>query len=352
MPQHHIHALGLPHRAAIHDVLVRYFQGIDAGRLCSCITALAIATVACGPGSAVGQSYPSKPIRLLVAYPPGGSTDINARVLAPKLGDSLGQQVVVDNRPGASGMIATTILAKSAPDGHTLMMVDTAHSANPALYRTMPYDTLKDFSAISLVTRIPMVLVVHPSLPANSVKDLVALAKSRPGNLNYASAGTGSPMFLVAELFKSATDINVVHIAYKGGGPALAELMGGQIPMLFISVTAGMPQVQAGRVRALGVTSLQRSPAHPKLPTIAESGVPGFEFYLWQAAIAPAGVPRAIITQLNNDIVAALGKADVRERLTGLGNELIGNTPAQATDFIRSEVELWRKTIKPELRIE
>src|SRR3972149_2204207 len=233
-------------------------------KLCSGIIALATATVACGAGSAVGQSYPSKPIRLLVAYPPGGSTDINARGLAPKRGDSLGQQVVVDNRPGASGMIATTIRAKAAPDGHTLMMVDTAHSANPALYRTMPYDTLKDFSAISLVTRIPMVLVVHPSLPANSVKDLVALAKSRPGNLNYASAGTGSPMFLVAELCKSATDINVVHIAYKGGGPALAELMGGQIPMLFISVTAGMPQVQAGRGRGLWGNTAPANPARPQ----------------------------------------------------------------------------------------
>jgi len=288
----------------------------------------------------------------MVPFAPGSATDTRGRIIGAKLTEMWGQSVIIENRAGAGGTILTDIVAKSQPDGYTLIIVSAAHAVNATLYSKLPYDTLKDFSAISLVTRIPMVLVVHPSVPANSVKDLVALAKSKPGNLNYASAGTGSPMFLVAELFKSATDINVVHIAYKGGGPALAELMGGQIPLLFISVTAGMPQVQAGRVRALGVTSLQRSAAYPKVPSIAESGVPGFEFYLWQAMIAPAGVPRAIITQLSNDIIAALGKADVRERLSGLGNELIGNTPAQATEFIRSEVELWRKIIKPEMRIE
>ncbi len=197
-----------------------------------------------------------------------------------------------------------------------------------------------------------MVLLVNPSLPVKSVKELIALAKSKSGQLNYASAGTGSAMFLVAELFKSATDIDVVQIAYKGGGPALAEVVGGQIPMAFISVLAGMPLANAGRVRALGVSSLQRSPMYPEVPSIAESGVPGFEFHLWQAMIAPAGVTRSIITRLNGDLNAVLGNADVKERLSGVGNELIGGTPERATEFIRAEVERWRKTIKPEMRIE
>jgi tripartite-type tricarboxylate transporter receptor subunit TctC len=314
--------------------------------------ALAILSIACWPGSAASQAFPSKPIRYLVTYPPGGSTDINARIIAVKMSESLGKQVIIDNRGGASGMIATDILAKSTPDGHTIITVDTAHAANPAMYRKVPYDTLKDFTAISLVTRIPMMLLVNPSVPANSVKELVALAKSKPGQLNYGSAGAGSPMFLVAELFKSTTDINVVHVPYKGGGPALADLVGGQVPMVFITLTAGMPLVKAGRARALGVTSLQRSASHPEIASVAESGVPGFEFYLWQATLAPAGVPRAIITRLNKEIVGALADPDIKERLTASGNELIGSTPERADEFIRSELALWRKTIKPEMRLD
>ena len=314
--------------------------------------ALAIATIICCVSSAAGQSYPTKPIRLLVPYAPGGATDITARVLAPKLGESLGQQVIVDNRPGANGIVATSVLVKSASDGHTIMLVDSAHGANPALYSKMSYDTLKDFTAIGLATRIPMVLLVNPSLPAKSVKELIALAKSRPGKLNYASAGTGSSIFLATELFKSATDIEVVQIAYKGGGPALAEVIGGQVPLMFITIAAAMAHVKAGRVLALGVSSLQRSAAYPEVPTVAESGVPGFEFHLWQAMIAPAGVMRPIIAQLNGDLNAALGHADVKERLSGLGAEIAGSTPERATEFIRSEVERWRKTIKPDMRIE
>ncbi len=327
------------------------FLGGEQVKLHNGMIALAIATTICCTGGAAGQSYPTKPIRLLVPYAPGAATDFNARVLAPKLGESLGQQVIVDNRPGAAGIVETSVLAHSAPDGHTIILTDSAHGANPALYEKMPYDTLKDFAAIGMVTRIPMVLLVNPALPVKSVKELIALAKSRPGQLNYASAGTGSAMFLVAELFKSATDIDAVQIAYKGGGPALTELVGGQVPMLFISVLAGMPLANAGRVRALGVSSLQRSPTYPEVPTIAESGVPGFEFQLWQAMLAPARVTRSIITRLNGDLNAALDKADVKERLSGVGNELISGTPERATEFIRAEVERWRKTIKPEMRI-
>jgi tripartite-type tricarboxylate transporter receptor subunit TctC len=268
------------------------------------------------------------------------------------MGDSLGQQVIVDNRPGANGLVATAVLAKSAPDGHTLMVVDSAHSANPALYAKIPYDTLNDFIAVGLAARIPMVLLVNPSLPVKSVKELIALAKSTPGKINYASAGTGSAIFLVTELFKSATDVDIVQIAYQGGGPALAEVIGGQVPMMFLTIAAAMGQVKGGRVLALGISSLQRNAAYPELPTIAESGVPGFEFHLWQAMIAPARTVRPVVARLNTELNAALGSADVKERLSGLGAELVVSTPEQATEFIRTEVERWRKTIKPELRID
>jgi tripartite-type tricarboxylate transporter receptor subunit TctC len=232
------------------------------------------------------------------------------------------------------------------------MLVDSAHSANPALYDRMPYDTLKDFTALGLAARIPMVLLVNPSLPAKSVRELIALAKSTPGKLNYASAGTGSAIFLVTELFKSATQIDLVQIAYQGGGPALAEVIGGQVPMMFLTIAAAMTHVKAGRVVALGISSLQRIAAYPELPSIAESGVPGFEFHLWQAMIAPAGVMRPIVTRFNGELNAALGNADVKERLSGLGAEVVVSTPGQAAEYIRNEVERWRKTIKPEMRIE
>jgi tripartite-type tricarboxylate transporter receptor subunit TctC len=305
-------------------------------------------------GSAAAQSpqwSPTRPIRMLLAYPPGAANDSNARAVAGKMTDNLKQQVIVDNRPGANGIVATTTLARSTPDGHTLMAIDVAHAANPALYDKIPYDTLKDFEAISLVARVPMILLVHPAQPFKSVKDLVAYAKANAGKLNYGSSGVGSAMYLVAELFKEAASIDVVQIAYKGGAPALIELAGGQLPMTFISLVAGMPLVQSGRARVLGVSSAQRHPGFADLPTIAESGVPGFEFYLWQGIIGPAGMPRATLARLNSEINSALNNAEVKERLTQAGNELIGGTPAQASEFIRADVQRWRKIIKPEMRL-
>ena len=293
------------------------------------------------------QSYATRPIRLLVPYPPGAATDISARMLAARLSEGLGQQVIVDNRPGASGIIATTLLARAAPDGHTIMLVDVAHGANPALNDKMPYDTLKDLAAVSLVLRVPMFLLVNPAFPAQSVKDLIAVAKANPGKYNYGSAGTGSTMFLIAELFKTQAGIDLVHIAYKGGGPALAEVMGGQIPMCFLSTVASLPQVKAGRVRALGISGRSRSPVAPEVPTIAESGVPGFEFYLWQAMIAPAGIPRSVMTRLNSEVNAALNHAESKERLVSLGAEPTPSTPEQADAHIRGEVERWNRTLKP-----
>ena len=313
-----------------------------------------IATMATMAGSASAQFSqwsPTKPIRMLLAYPPGAANDTNARAVAAKLTDNLKQQVIVDNRPGANGIVATTTLSRAAPDGHTLMAIDVAHAANPALYDKIPYDTLKDFEAISLVARLPMILLVHPAQPFKTVKDLVAYAKANAGKLNYGAAGVGSAMYLVAELFKEAAGVDLVQIAYKGGAPALIELAGGQLPMAFISVVAGMPMVQSGRARALGISSAQRYAQFPDLPTIAESGVPGFEFYLWQGIIGPAGMPRATVARLNSEINAALNNTEVKERLTQAGNELIGGTPAQASEFIRADVQRWRKIIKPEMRI-
>ena len=311
---------------------------------------LAIFLVIAGFAADLAVANPSRtrpgPIRMLVPYPPGAATDISARMLATRLSESLGQQVIVDNRTGASGMIATALLARAAPDGHTMMVVDVAHGANPALNDKMPYDTLKDFSAVSLVLRVPMLLLVNPAFPAQSVKELIAAAKATPGKYNYGSAGTGSTMYLIAELFKAQAGVDLVHVAYKGGAPALSDVMGGQIPMCFLSTVASLPQVKAGRVRALGISGRSRSPVAPEVPTIAESGVPGFEFYLWQALIVPAGIPRPIMTRLNGDVIAALNHPSSKELLVNLGAEPTPSTPQQADAHIRAEVERWTKTLK------
>ena len=296
------------------------------------------------------QSYPIRPIRFLVSFPPGGATDISARMLAPRLSEGLGQQVIVDNRPGATGMIATSLLARAAPDGHTIMIVDSGHGANPALNDKMPYDTLKDISGVSLVMRVPLLLNVHPAFPAQSVKELIALAKAHPGKYNYGSAGTGSTMYLIAELFKAQAGIDLVHVAYKGGGAALAEVMGGQIPMAFLSTAATLPFLKAGRVRSLGVSGRERSPVLPDIPTIAESRLQGFEFYLWQAIIAPTGIPQPIMNQLNSHTNAALNHRETKEHFIAMGVEPTPSTPQQADAHIRAEVERWLKTLKPAAR--
>jgi tripartite-type tricarboxylate transporter receptor subunit TctC len=293
------------------------------------------------------QSYPTRPIRMLVPYPPGAATDTSARMLAARLNESLGQQVIVDNRTGASGIIATALLAKAAPDGYTIMVVDVAHGANPAVNDKLPYDTLKDLSAVSLVLRVPMFLLVNPAFPAHSVKDLVAVAKASPGKYNYGSAGTGSTMYLIAELFKAQAAIDLVHVAYKGGAPALAEVIGGQIPMCFLSTVASLPHVRAGRVRALGISGRSRSPVAPEVPTIAESGVPGFEFYLWQAMLVPAGISQPIMTRLNSEVNAALNHPASKDLLVNLGAEPTPTTPQQADAHIKAEVERWFRTLKP-----
>ena len=309
--------------------------------------ALFFVAAALAAGLAQAQSYATRPIRMLVPYPPGAATDTSARMLAARLSESLGQQVIVDNRTGASGIIATALLARAAPDGHTVMVVDVAHGANPVLNDKLPYDTLKDISAVSLVLRVPMFLLVNPSFPAQSVKDLIAIARANPGKYNYGSAGLGSTMYLIAELFKSQAGVDLVHVAYKGGAPALNDVMGGQIPLCFLSTVASLPHVKAGRVRALGISGRTRSPVAPEIQTIAESGVPGFEFYLWQAMIVPSGVPQPIMARLNTDVIAALNHPASKELLVNLGAEPTPTTPQQADAHIRAEVARWKRTLKP-----
>ena len=308
---------------------------------------LAIAASAFAGDIASAQSYPTRPIRMLVGYVPGGATDISARMLAARFSETLGQQVIVDNRSGASGMIATALLVRAAPDGYTLMVVDSAHVANPAVNEKMPYDTLKDIAGVSVILRVPMLLLVNPSFPAKSVKDLVALAKANPGKYNYGSAGLGSTMYLIGELFKSSFGIDLAEVAYKGGGPALADVASGQIPMTWLSIAGALPFVKAGRVRALAISGRERSPSAPEVPTIAESGLPGFEFYLTNVLIAPAGMPRSIMTRLNSETVGALKHAETKERLVALGAEPAPSTPQEADAFIRSEVERWIRILKP-----
>ncbi|MGZ5115164.1 MAG: tripartite tricarboxylate transporter substrate binding protein [Burkholderiales bacterium] len=308
---------------------------------------LAIAASAFAGDIASAQSYPTKPIRMLVGYVPGGATDLSARMLAARFSETLGQQVIVDNRSGASGMIATALLVRAAPDGYTLMVVDSSHVANPAVNEKMPYDTLKDIAGVSLILRVPMLLLVNPSFPAKSVKDLVALAKANPGKYNYGSAGLGSTMYLVGELFKSSSGIDLGEVAYKGGGPALADVVSGQIPITWLSIAGALSFVKAGRVRALAISGRERSPSAPEVPTVAESGLPGFEFYLCNVLIAPAGMPRPIMTRLNSETVAALKHAETKERLVALGAEPAPSTPQEADAYIRSEVERWIRILKP-----
>jgi len=306
----------------------------------------ALASLVLANLSAAAQPQTARPVRLLVTYPPGGATDISARLMAPKLGEILRQQLIVDNRPGASGMIATALLARAAPDGLTIMVVDTAHGANPALNENMPYDTLKDIAGVSLLMRVPMLFLVNPAFPPRNLKELIALAKANPGKYNYGSAGTGSTMYLLAELFKVSAGIDLVHVAYKGGGPALADVMGGQIPITVLSTVASMPHVKAGRVRALAISGRERSPVAPEVPTVAESALPGFEFYLWQAVLAPAGMPHAVMARLNGAVNTVLTQADTKERFVSMGAEPTPSTPQQADAYIRTQVGQWMKTLK------
>lgn len=292
------------------------------------------------------QTYPTRPVRIIVPAPPGGGTDILSRTLAQKLGERLGQQVLADNRPGASGMIGTDLAAKAPPDGYTLLMAYTSHVTNPSLHPKMPYDTLADFAAVSMVAVVPSVLVLHPSIPVRSVKDLVALAKAKPGALNYASAGSGSATHLSAVLFAGMAGVNIVHVPYKGGAPALNDLLGGHVSFMFANLAPTVPYIRSGRLRALAVTSARRTPAMPELPTMAEAGLRGYEATAWFALLAPAKTPAVVISRLNTEVVGILQLPEVKERLASQGADTNPGTPAELDTHIRRELTKWAKVIR------
>lgn len=310
------------------------------------VVILFIASAAASAQSLPAQTYPNKPIHLIVPFPAGGGVDVIARIIAPKLAESLGQPVIVENRAGAGTIVGTESLAKSPPDGYTMMIANSAFGANPALHAKLPYDSVKDFAPISMVVMFPSILVVHPSLPVKSIGELVALAKSSPGRLSYASAGAGSVIHLSMELFKSVAGIDIMHVAYKGANLALNDLLGGQIPIMFVTGQLGLAHVKSGRLRALGVSSATRMSLLPDVPTIAESGYPGFELYDWEGVIVPAGTPAPIIARLNGEINRIVNMPEVSERMSSLGASAGGSTPEQLAERIKTELAKWAKVVK------
>jgi tripartite-type tricarboxylate transporter receptor subunit TctC len=306
-----------------------------------CITLLAL-----GAGSALA-AYPDRPVRLIVPFPPGGPTDIVARPLAQNLSENLGQQVIVDNRGGAGGNIGAAAVMKSAADGYTLLMGTVGtHAINASLYKKLTFDPVKDFAPVSLVAQAAVVLVVHPSVPAKALREFIALAKSKPGQITFGSAGSGSPGHLTGELFKDMTGLDLVHVPYQGSAPAISDLLGGQIHAMFDPIQATLSHVKAGKLRLLGVSSSKRSSAFPDVPTIAEAGVPGFETTAWWAVFAPAGTPKEIITRLNTEIVKIMRSPDTKERLRQLDIEPIGSTPDQLVAFMKIETAKWSRAVK------
>jgi tripartite-type tricarboxylate transporter receptor subunit TctC len=298
------------------------------------------------PCFALAQQYPAKPVRLVVGFTAGASIDIVARAIGQRMGESLGQQVVVDNRPGAGSNIGAEIVAKSPPDGYTILIVNNALAVSHTLYAKLSYDALRDLTAVSQVSAMPHLLGVHPSLPANNIKELIALAKAKPGMLSFASSGVGVSDHIAGELFNYMTGIKMVHVPYKGGPQAATDVASGQVDMWFGGLPSIMPFVKSGRVRALAVTSLQRSPALPDVPTMNEAGVPGYEVILWYGIFAPAATPREIVQRLNAEISKAQDAPDVRERFATLGLTAVHTSPEQFEKFFRAEIEKWGKVVK------
>jgi tripartite-type tricarboxylate transporter receptor subunit TctC len=304
--------------------------------------------VALGPAvDASAQSYPVKSIRLIVPYPPGGSADILARAIGQKTGEGLGQPLVVENRPGAGTAIGTEALAKSAPDGYAIMIgTVSSHAINPALNPKLPFDPVRDFTPVSLVATIPFAMIVHPSVPAGNVQELVALARAKPGTLTYSSAGNGTSNHLAGELLRSMAGVDVVHVPYKGSAPALNDLLAGQVSLMFDLVLTAAPHVKAGAVRGLAVTGAQRSSVLPELPTVAESGIPGYEVSAWFGIFAPAGAPQPVVQRLNAELVKALRQPDLRQRLASQGAEPLTSTADEFAAYLRSEIDKWAKVVK------
>jgi tripartite-type tricarboxylate transporter receptor subunit TctC len=295
---------------------------------------------------ATAQNYPSRTVRIIVPISAGGATDVFARTLAHGFTEAWGQQVIVDNRPGAGGMIGSEMVAKAAPDGYTLLMAYTSHVTNPSLWTRIPYDTLRDFAPVAMVATVPSVLIVHPSLPVRSVRELIAFAKRRPHELDYASSGIGTSAHLAAVLFVQRTGLFLTHVPYKGGLPAVYELVGGQVPIMFGSLTTAHPHLRSGRVRALAVTSVRRASAAPQVPTMQEAGIRDYEAVGWFAMFAPAQTPGLIINKLNSEITAMLNRRDVRERFLGQGVEIAPSTPSELYDRVRTEITKWAAVIR------
>jgi tripartite-type tricarboxylate transporter receptor subunit TctC len=312
--------------------------------------------VALGLGAAAGLtatgavwaqgSYPAKPVRVIVPFAAGGGADITARVLGQKFSEAWGQPVVIDNRPGASGNIGHEQVARAPADGHTLLMTSSAFAINPSLYARMPYDPVRDFTPILRPVVLPNILVVHPSLPVKSVQELAEFARRRPGQIAYASAGAGTGTHIAAEMFKQMAGVDLVHVPYKGGGAVLNDLLGGQIALTFATMPTVLPQVQAGKLRALAMASEKRSPSLPQLPTVAESGYPGFEVSTWIAFFGPAGLAREAAARVHSESLRALRLPDVQERFSGLGMEIVGDTPEQFAAYVRTELAKYAGVVK------
>lgn len=303
--------------------------------------------LACAPPSAArAADYPTKPIRMVVAQAAGGNADLVARAVAMKMGDALKQQMVVDNRPGGAGVIGAETVARAAPDGYTILLASSAFGVNPSLQKNLPYDPIDGFSPITLVASSPNLLVVNPSLPVRSVKDLIALARAKPGQLNFGSSGSGGSPHLAGELFKYLAKVDMVHVPYKGASAAIVDLVAGNIQLSFASMPSAIGQVRSGKLRGIAVTSSKRSAAVPDLPTVAEGGLPDFETAAWQGLFAPAHTPPAIVSVLNREAARAVQSADVRERLAMEGGEPVGNTPAQFAAYVKREIGRWSTVVK------
>jgi tripartite-type tricarboxylate transporter receptor subunit TctC len=308
--------------------------------------ACAIALCVLAAGAAAQTTYPNRAVRMVVPSSAGGGSDIIARIVAPKLAERLGQQVIVDNRAGAGTMIGGEVVAKAPPDGYTLLMGISTLATNPAIYRKVPYNALTDFAPITLTLSAPNILVVHPSLPVKTVRELVWFSEARPGALNFASAGTGTNPHLSMELFLSLAKLKMVHIPYKGSAPAVTDLLGGQVAVMTATMLTGIPHVRSGRLRALGVTSAGRTAVAPEVPTIAESGLPGYEAVQWYGVLAPAQTPKEIVARLHRDLAAVLHTTEIKERFAADGGDPGGNTPEEFGRYIRAETEKWAKVVK------
>ena len=307
-----------------------------------------LAMILLATGAAIAQAqpaYPTKSIRIIVPYPPGGGSDGLARIIGQKLSEAVGQQVVIDNRPGAGANIGADLTAKSPPDGYTLLLANVAHAINLSYYPKLSYDLLKDFTPVALLAETSIILVVHPSLPVKTVKELIALAKARPGQIDYASSGAGGPNHMAGELFAYMAGVKMMHIPYSGGGTAAIALIGGQVPVGFPVTTSAASQVKAGKLRALGISSKQRSALFPDLPTISEAGLPGYEASVWYGLLAPAGTPTEIATRLHAETVNLMKLPDTKSRLDGGGYDPAVSTPEQLGAHLRSEVEKWKKVV-------